>query len=234
MSQHDFNITADDANTGIEYRAAVNAALQALAGINSGPTEPTTTYAYQLWLDTSTNKLMIRTADNSSWALFSDFINTSANQTNTRIGYTSLINITTGANNAAIGFQALSAINTGSFNTAIGTQAGSWCKTWPAQPRSNTYSIFVGANTKSSADGCTNEIVIGHDMSGEGSNTTVIGTSETTLTKIPGGNLQIAAPLVPTASTNYLSKKGEIAYDSDYLYICIADNTWKRVALSSW
>lgn len=27
---------------------------------------------------------------------------------------------------------------------------------------------------------------------------------------------------------------GQIAYDSTYLYICVATNTWKRVALSTW
>ena len=28
--------------------------------------------------------------------------------------------------------------------------------------------------------------------------------------------------------------RGEIRYDDNYIYVCIADNTWKRVALSSW
>ena len=27
---------------------------------------------------------------------------------------------------------------------------------------------------------------------------------------------------------------GDIAYDSDYLYVCVATDTWKRVALSTW
>ncbi len=27
---------------------------------------------------------------------------------------------------------------------------------------------------------------------------------------------------------------GDIAYDSDYLYICIDTDTWKRVAISTW
>lgn len=27
---------------------------------------------------------------------------------------------------------------------------------------------------------------------------------------------------------------GEMAYDDDYLYVCIATDAWKRVALSSW
>ncbi len=28
--------------------------------------------------------------------------------------------------------------------------------------------------------------------------------------------------------------RGEIRYDSNYIYVCVADNTWKRVALSTW
>jgi hypothetical protein len=27
---------------------------------------------------------------------------------------------------------------------------------------------------------------------------------------------------------------GEICIDSNYLYYCVADNTWKRIALNSW
>ena len=39
-----------------------------------------------------------------------------------------------------------------------------------------------------------------------------------------------AAPASST-STGY---RGAIAYDSDYFYVCVATNTWKRVALSTW
>ena len=28
--------------------------------------------------------------------------------------------------------------------------------------------------------------------------------------------------------------RGEIRYDSNYIYVCVADNTWKRVLLSTW
>jgi len=37
---------------------------------------------------------------------------------------------------------------------------------------------------------------------------------------------------IPTAST--LGEAGEICYDANYIYICIATDTWKRVALSTW
>jgi len=67
MSQHDFEITNADANTGLSMRAAINAALQALATLSSGATEPETPYAYQWWADTTSGYLKIRNATNTAW-----------------------------------------------------------------------------------------------------------------------------------------------------------------------
>lgn len=47
------------------------------------------------------------------------------------------------------------------------------------------------------------------------------------------GNPRISNPIVP-ASATASGKKGEIAYDNTYLYICIADNTWKRTLIETW
>ncbi len=29
-------------------------------------------------------------------------------------------------------------------------------------------------------------------------------------------------------------EEGTLIYDNDYIYICIATNTWKRVAITTW
>ena len=66
MAQHDMNI----ANQGFPaFRADLNNALSALVSTNSGDTEPSTTFANQLWVDTSSglNYLKIRNADNDAW-----------------------------------------------------------------------------------------------------------------------------------------------------------------------
>lgn len=64
MSQNDFDI----ANQGFAaFRADLNNALKALASLSSGDTEPTTTYANQLWYETDTNILHIRNEANSAW-----------------------------------------------------------------------------------------------------------------------------------------------------------------------
>lgn len=69
MAQHDMEITTAEANTGIAFRAAVNAALQALATNNSGAGDPATTYPYQFKVDTgSTPKVFyMRKGDNTAW-----------------------------------------------------------------------------------------------------------------------------------------------------------------------
>jgi len=36
------------------------------------------------------------------------------------------------------------------------------------------------------------------------------------------------------ASASATGSQGEIAWDSDYIYVCTATNTWKRAALSTW
>lgn len=44
-------------------------------------------------------------------------------------------------------------------------------------------------------------------------------------------------PVLPThtpASATATGTAGEVAWDADYIYICTATNTWKRVAISTW
>jgi hypothetical protein len=64
MSQHDYIL---DNAAGAAFRADLNNALAAIATANSGATEPATTYANQLWYDTTAGYLKIRNAANSAW-----------------------------------------------------------------------------------------------------------------------------------------------------------------------
>jgi len=64
MSQHDMDL----ANAaGASFRSDANAALLALVSNSSGATAPATTFAYQLWADTTTGWLKQRNAANSAW-----------------------------------------------------------------------------------------------------------------------------------------------------------------------
>ena len=45
--------------------------------------------------------------------------------------------------------------------------------------------------------------------------------------------LRVTTPSVP-ASATATGTAGDIAWDADYIYVCTATNTWKRVAISTW
>jgi hypothetical protein len=64
MAQHDYNIANQ---SGLAFRQDLNNALAAIVSQNSGASEPSTTYAYQWWADTTTGLLKLRNAANSAW-----------------------------------------------------------------------------------------------------------------------------------------------------------------------
>ena len=69
MAQHDYVI---DNQAFPATRADINSVLQAIVTNNSGSSAPSTTFANQIWYDTSANKVYIRNEDNdSNIALFS-------------------------------------------------------------------------------------------------------------------------------------------------------------------
>ena len=46
-------------------------------------------------------------------------------------------------------------------------------------------------------------------------------------------DFRLVSPTVPSTAAD-TGTAGDIAWDSDYIYICVAANTWKRVAISTW
>ena len=64
MATHDYNIANQ---IGSEFRADLNNALLAIVSNNSNATSPSTTYAYQLWVDTANNVLKLRNSANNAW-----------------------------------------------------------------------------------------------------------------------------------------------------------------------
>lgn len=74
---------------------------------------------------------------------------------------------------------------------------------------------------------------------------TISGSDGSTLNVGTGGTLGTAAFVdritlmrqflaqAPTEATS-TGTAGDVAYDNGYLYICVATNTWKRVAIATW
>ena len=105
---------------------------------------------------------------------------------NSSFGTFSALNITTSSNGIFFGFNAGRFTSTGSNLTLANN------------------SIFIGVDTRANANSETNQIVIGHNAIGGGSNTTTIGNSSTVSTRIPAGSLWIGT----TSGTNTVDVNG--------------------------
>ena len=64
MAQHDYDIANQ---SGANFRADLNNALDAIVSNNSGSSEPSTTFAYEWWIDTTNNVLKLRNSANNAW-----------------------------------------------------------------------------------------------------------------------------------------------------------------------
>jgi hypothetical protein len=51
--------------------------------------------------------------------------------------------------------------------------------------------------------------------------------------RVQADSIQITTSKTPASSTDS-GQAGQIAWDANYLYICVATNTWKRVNLVNW
>lgn len=47
------------------------------------------------------------------------------------------------------------------------------------------------------------------------------------------GNVTVANVYVPTLA-NSVGTTGQVTWDNDYVYVCIATDTWKRANLTAW
>lgn len=160
------------------------------------------------------------------------YSNTTGNNWNA-VGFQAGFSNTTGNNWNAIGLQAGYSNTTGSNWNAVGYQAGRYIADGTTAATTNTQFTLIGAHTKFLADGSSNEIVIGYNAIGNGSNTVTLGNSSITHTHLGAGVLVIPTGSAP-ASAAATGARGSIAWDSAYVYVCTAPNTWKRAAISTW
>lgn len=93
---------------------------------------------------------------------------------------------TSGNNNTNIGVNAGFANTTGVANVFLGRDAGRFITDKSTPATSVDRSIMLGYRTSPLGDSQTNQIVIGYDSTGLGSNTTVLGNSSTITTAIYG------------------------------------------------
>lgn len=189
----------------------------------------------------------------SSTEIFSGDAGLAANGGGSGTGFTCQANeITSGNNNTVVGLLSLMSNKTGSNNAAFGYAAGEYLAQTDVAV-SGEGNTFIGAfsGPKAYDDGNYN-VFIGHGAGTQGSNKLHISNSVTETPLIYGefdpdgglqglvhihGSLQSTNMRFPNKSVLTASSSGtagEICWDSDYVYVCIATDTWKRFAISTW
>jgi hypothetical protein len=105
---------------------------------------------------------------------------------NSAIGAFALYSNTTGSSNSAVGLSALGFNTSGSTNTAVGRNAGRVIANGSTGNTVTNNSVYLGNDTKALASGQTNQIVIGYNATGLGSNTAVLGNDNIVTTALKG------------------------------------------------
>ena len=162
------------------------------------------------------------------------------------VGSDALASNTSGNYNFAGGFSALAALTTGSDNTVLGTLAGSRLETGG----SNTFAgRGAGSNVKT---GSSNTIIGRYNGTVSLAGTIVLAagttirawcdntgkwgfgtTAPTASLDTEGDSLRIRTASTP-ASATAPGEAGTIKWDADYLYVCVATDTWKCLPLAAF
>ena len=167
---------------------------------------------------------------------------------NCAAGANALSENVSGNYNCAVGFSALAALATGSDNTALGTLAGSQLETGG----SNT---FVGRSAGSAVKTGSSNTIIGRYTGTAGLTGTIVlaagitvrawcdstgqwglGTGSTALTAsldVAGDSLRLRTAATP-ASASAPGAVGTVHWDTSYLYVCVAADTWKCLPLAAF
>jgi len=191
-------------------------------------------------LAVGTNALRVNTTGYSNSALGTNAMRyNTTGSSNSAAGSAALYSNTTGYNNSALGTNAMRYNTTGSSNSALGVNAGRYTSGGGNNKTSNN-SVYLGYDTRASADGNTNEIVIGASAIGNGSNSVTLGNDSITKTILKGnvgigttnpsykldvnGALRLQPSSAPTGSA------GVIYYDStDGKFKIYVGGTWQDI-----
>lgn len=187
-------------NVALGYNALYNSNGNGSVAIGSEAMEFTTTGQANTAVGTQALQLNTTGELNTSVGKFAGRSNTTGSS-NTTLGFQAGYSITTassntyigkgagdlnlGGNNSAVGADALGSLSSGNGNVALGYKAGAEISGGTTNTTS-TDSVFIGKDASPLALSQTNEIVIGADAVGLGSNTATIGANTITKTRLHG------------------------------------------------
>ena len=156
------------------------------------------------------------TGGNNTSTGYASLRNNISGGNNTANGLNSLANNTVGSSNSANGYSSLSNNTTGYYNTSNGRDSGRYISDGTTNNSISNNSLYLGYNTKALANNQTNQIVIGYDATGNGSNSVVLGNDSITKTTLRGnvttdGSVQVG----DNTDTAIASNVGAMRYRTD-------------------
>lgn len=188
---------------------------------------------------------------NSSYGGFSLYSN-GAGSYNNGYGHNSLLSNSTGSYNIGVGYRSLFSNTTGSYNIAIGHQAlfdqnildstGANTAIGYNTGRGITTGInntVIGANVTGLSAALSNNIIIADGAGNQRINVDSagevgLGTNDPTeKLDINSDAIRLRNTRTPALATE-TCVQGEIGWDTSYIYVCVATDTWKRSAIATW
>lgn len=253
-----FNNTYGNYNTATGYRALYT---------NTTGNENTAVGLYALYRNTTgtsnvavgTQSLSYNTTGNNNVAIGSGALATNSGgsnniafgtlalsrsqstQSNIGVGASSLYANTTGARNCAIGDNSISNNTTGSKNIGMGDNAGRYIADGTTVLGITNNSVFLGADIKAKENSSSNEIVIGYNAIGNGSNTVTIGNTSITKTYLTGlvvGKFQITDTTDSASEVNVGRLKYVATSNASRVYMCMQTGAttydWVLIKENTW
>ena len=132
----------------------------------------------------------------------------------------------------------------GTSATALNTQypVAAFTATSGGAPSANSGQVLIGAYYDNTDSQLRRGYIQAQNPSGSvsrlllnpnGGNVGIGTTSPTNLLDVNADSIRVRTAQTP-ATAGAAGNQGEIAWDADYIYVCVATNTWKRAALSTW
>ena len=111
----------------------------------------------------------------------------------------------------------------------VGATTGTGTLTFGRSTGAQTVNIATGVTAAST----TKAVNIGTAGNATSTTNIAIGSSTGTSTTTLNGNIIMSKTATP-ASATATGTAGTIVWDANYIYVCIATNTWKRTAITTW
>jgi hypothetical protein len=124
----------------------------------------------------------------------------------------------------------LSHQTSGTAAAGIGTRLAFQCETSSSNVEIGALLSAVTTNVGSGTEAFNLQVLL---MSGGAAATAVATFNSNGNFAITGNTVNIPVSRTP-ASAAATGTAGDICWDSSYIYVCVATDTWKRVAISTW